>query len=132
MSQPEKNSSPVSDRPSTFEAILRGRCPECHRGKVSKGIVNMEKLCPECGYKISQESGYFLGAMMIGFFATSALTIPPMIYLKVSGADDWVIILYPFLQYLILGPLLTYYAKIIWTHVGYRFEQMNRGSGRPR
>jgi uncharacterized protein (DUF983 family) len=119
-----KNSPP---RPSTFEAILKGRCPACHLGKVSKGFFGVERECPECGYKIGQENGYFLGAMMVGFFAVSALIIPPLIYLKVTGADDTLIILFPFLEYAILGPLLTYYAKIIWIHVGYHSgERMNR------
>ena len=114
-------------RPSTFEAILKGRCPQCHIGKVSKGILGVERACPECGYKLGQENGYFLGAMMIGFMAVSILTIPPMIYLKMSGADDQWIIIFPFLEYAILGPLLTYYSKILWIHVGYHSgERMKR------
>lgn len=80
----------------------------------------MKKVCPGCGYNLHPEDGYYLGAMMVAFFLTSALTIPPVIYLKVTGAEDAVLIGYPFVQYLILGPLLTYYAKVIWAHVGYQ------------
>jgi uncharacterized protein (DUF983 family) len=118
---------PVTTPASVPVAILKGLCPACRAGKVSKGVFGMEKECPICGYRINQESGYFLGAMMVGFLAASALTIPPVILLKVMGADDWVIIAYPFLQYAILGPLLIHYAKIIWVHAGYRAgEKMNR------
>jgi hypothetical protein len=58
--------------------------------------------------------------MMVGFFATSALTIPPVVILKFSGADDATVLTYPFLQFMVLGPFLTHYAKVIWAHVGYK------------
>ncbi len=121
---------------STFSAIVNAKCPVCHTGKISSGYFGMEKACPHCGYDLRQEEGYFLGAMMIGFFATAALTIPPVLFLKFAGFEDSIIIAYPFLQYLVLGPLLTYYAKIAWVHVGYhageRMKRNARDRSRPR
>lgn len=112
---------------STFDLIRKGLCPQCHQGKITSGFIGMKRVCPSCGYDLHPESGYYLGAMMVSFFIVSVLTIPPVIALKVLGADDFWIIAYPFLQYLILGPLLMHYAKIIWAHLGYRAgKKMNR------
>lgn len=113
MSKPTK-------RPSILMLTLKECCPECLEGKICKGIVAMEKKCPVCGYDLTQESGYFLGSMMLSFVLTAILTIPPLIFLKVTGAEDRTLILYPFIQYLFLAPLLMYYTKIMWVHVGYR------------
>ncbi len=123
----------LSSRPSLFQAILGGRCPECRIGKVSDGYFGMKKRCPHCGHDIEQENGYFLGAMMVAFFATAALTIPPVLILKFMGFDDSIVLTYPFLQYLVLGPLLTYYAKIAWVHAGYYAKhRMEKPSARTR
>jgi len=103
-----------------FELILKGFCPECHEGKITKGFIGMQRVCPHCHYNLNPEPGYYLGAMMVSFFAIALLTIPPVIFLKVSGADDRLIIGYPFVQYLILGPVFTHYSKVIWAHLGYR------------
>ncbi|MBC7386272.1 MAG: DUF983 domain-containing protein [Cryobacterium sp.] len=106
--------------PISFLAVLRARCPRCRIGKVTDGIFSIYPRCAHCDYDFNPESGFYLGAMMLGFLVTSILTIPPVIYLKVSGADDAWVLGYPFVQYLILGPLLTYYAKILWLHLSYR------------
>ncbi len=37
---------------STFKTILygiRGRCPECHKGKLFKGFISLDKRCSVCG-----------------------------------------------------------------------------------
>lgn len=103
-----------------LSSIAQGKCPECFTGKISKGLFGMERKCPHCGYDLNPETGYFLGAMMLAFLATSILTVPPLVVMKFMGVEDRVLLIYPILQYLILGPLLTYYAKILWVYVGHR------------
>lgn len=80
----------------------------------------MKKRCPNCDYDLHPENGYYLGAMMIGFVSISALTIPPVIILKVMNVDDTLLISYPLIQYLIVGPFILHYSKVIWAHLGYR------------
>ncbi|RYZ62136.1 MAG: DUF983 domain-containing protein, partial [Proteobacteria bacterium] len=92
----------------------------CQKGEITRGLFSMQKVCPECGYDLHPESGYYLGAMMVGFLVTSLLTVPPMIILKLMNVDDAMIIAYPFIQYAVLGPLLIYYAKVLWVHIAYR------------
>lgn len=111
MSEPKKK--------TILELILKGLCPQCHEGKITKGFIGMQKVCPHCQYNLNPEPGYYLGAMMVSFFAIAVLTIPPVIILKLANVDDEILIAYPFIQYLILGPLLTHYAKVIWAHLGY-------------
>jgi len=101
-------------------AILKGLCPQCRVGKITKGILGLQKLCPHCGYDLYPEPGYYLGAMMVGFFATAFVTIPPTIALKFMGVEDTLLIAFPFLLYLGVGPFLFHYAKVIWAHLGYR------------
>jgi uncharacterized protein (DUF983 family) len=97
--------------------VLRARCPSCRKGKVTRGVFAIRPRCPECGYDFHPEPGYYLGAMMVGFLATAILTVPPMIALKVAGADIAVVIGYPFVQFAVLGPLLLRYARILWLHL---------------
>jgi uncharacterized protein (DUF983 family) len=110
-------------KPSTFYAILNGICPQCSEGTITQGLVGMKRRCPKCDYDLHPESGYYLGAMMVGFLATTILTVPPMIVMKVMGVEDGILLSYPFFQYLVLGPLLIHYAKVIWVHIGYRATQ---------
>jgi len=113
---------PVKRR-TTFSLILNALCPACSEGEITRGLFSMHKACPKCGYDLNPESGYYLGAMMVGFLATSLLLVPPMITLKVLGVDDSIIIAFPFIQYGVIGPLLIYYAKVIWVHLAYRATQ---------
>jgi len=112
--------TPAPSWSQILSSVAQGKCPECHAGKISKGFFGMERRCPHCGYDLNPENGYFLGAMMIAFFVTSLLTVPPLIVMKFMGVEDRVLFVYPLLQYLILGPVITYYAKILWVYVGHR------------
>lgn len=103
----------------SLRSIIDAMCPSCGKEKITEGLFGMKKICPSCGYNLHPENGYYLGAMMVAFFVNALLTIPPVIFLKVQGFEDRVLIAYPFIQYLILGPLLVYYAKVLWAHVGY-------------
>ena len=105
--------------------ILRGLCPACHKGKITRGLIGIAKVCPSCGYDLQPEAGYYLGAMMVSFFVAAALTIPPMIAMKFANVDETVLSVYPFVQYAILGPLLARYAKVIWAHIGYHIAKSN-------
>jgi uncharacterized protein (DUF983 family) len=50
-----------------FVAIVRQRCPRCHRGRIFRGVVTMNDPCPECGLIFEREEGYFLGAMYVSY-----------------------------------------------------------------
>ncbi len=104
---------------SILREIFFARCPQCGQGRVTAGLFQMARRCPVCSYDLHPENGYYLGAMMLGFLGCALLTVPPMVLLKLLQVDDFFLVAYPFVQFLVLGPLLMYYAKVIWVHIAY-------------
>lgn len=97
--------------------VLKARCPVCRKGKITQSLFKLNKLCPVCGHNFYPEPGYYLGAMMVSFLATAMLTVPFVIALKLAGAEVSVLVLFPFVEFAILGPILLYYARIIWLYL---------------
>jgi uncharacterized protein (DUF983 family) len=48
------------------------RCPNCGRGRLFRGVFRMLPVCPECGLSYFPEQGYYVGAMIINYVATTA------------------------------------------------------------
>src|SRR2546423_1584030 len=48
-------------------AMIRQRCPRCLQGRVYRGVVSMNEVCPYCGYVFGREGGYFTGAMYVSY-----------------------------------------------------------------
>src|ERR1700722_12109151 len=51
------------------------RCPNCGRGRLFRGVFRMLPLCTECGLSYFPEQGYYLGAMIINYIATTAVVV---------------------------------------------------------
>src|SRR5262245_29618535 len=47
--------------------LIRQRCPRCLRGKIFRGLFDMNDPCPICGLVFEREQGYFLGAMYFSY-----------------------------------------------------------------
>jgi len=121
------NKNPPSLPQLSFSSILRGLCPSCHSGKVTRGFFGTYPQCAKCRYDFHPESGFYLGAMVVSFFVTAALTIPPMILLKILDVELEILLAFPFLEFLLLGPVLLVYSKILWLHLEYRLtHQLNK------
>jgi uncharacterized protein (DUF983 family) len=58
---------------------LRLRCPYCGLGTLFYRPFRMHHVCPVCGLAYFRESGYYVGAMIINYAATSFLML--VIYL---------------------------------------------------
>lgn len=54
---------------------LRWRCPNCGRGRLFRGVFRMLSRCPECRLSYFPEQGYYLGAMIINYAATTAVVV---------------------------------------------------------
>jgi uncharacterized protein (DUF983 family) len=65
-------------RPS-FPLIVRRaahwRCPNCGRGQLFRGVFRMRQNCAECGLSYFPEQGYYLGAMIINYAATTSVVV---------------------------------------------------------
>lgn len=65
-------------RPPLSQAIDRAahwRCPYCGKGRLFRGVFRMLPRCPECGLSYFPEQGYYLGAMIINYVATTGVVI---------------------------------------------------------
>jgi uncharacterized protein (DUF983 family) len=51
------------------------RCPNCGCGDLFRGVFRMKSACPECGLSYFPEQGYYLGAMIINYAATTAVVV---------------------------------------------------------
>ncbi len=114
----------MSTKKLRVSSVLRARCPACHEGPILSGLLGVRSACEKCGYKFTQrEPGFFLGAMMMGFLVTAMLTIPPMIVLKLWGVEPEVLVVFPFIEFAVLGPVLIVYMRVLWLHFEYLFSQ---------
>jgi uncharacterized protein (DUF983 family) len=65
-------------RPPLKQIVHRAahwRCPNCGRGRLFRGVFRMLPRCPECGLSYFPEQGYYVGAMIINYIATTAVVV---------------------------------------------------------
>ena len=65
-------------RPPLKQIVRRAaylRCPNCGRGGLFRGVFRMLSRCPECGLSYFPEQGYYVGAMIINYAATTAVVV---------------------------------------------------------
>jgi uncharacterized protein (DUF983 family) len=65
-------------RPPLKQIVRRAahwRCPNCGCGRLFRGVFRMLPRCPECGLSYFPEQGYYLGAMIINYAATTAVVV---------------------------------------------------------
>jgi uncharacterized protein (DUF983 family) len=65
-------------RPPLMQILRRAarwRCPNCGRGRLFRGVFRMLLHCPECGLSYFPEQGYYVGAMIINYVATTAVVV---------------------------------------------------------
>jgi uncharacterized protein (DUF983 family) len=51
------------------------RCPNCGRGKMFRGLFEMEETCPNCGVRFERQSGESIGGMVINLALAEVITI---------------------------------------------------------
>ena len=65
-------------RPPLKQIVSRAahwRCPYCGRGRLFRGVFRMLSRCPECGLSYFPEQGYYVGAMIFNYVATTAVVV---------------------------------------------------------
>jgi uncharacterized protein (DUF983 family) len=99
-------------------SILMNRCPQCNEGSVFSGFFKMNVTCPSCEFKFEREPGYFLGAMLVGYFLGVFSVIPTLVICHfVFKLDDLPTTCIAVGQIVILQPLLFRYSRLVWLHV---------------
>jgi len=117
-------------------SVLKARCPACHIGPVLGGAFTILPRCPNCDYNFFPEPGFYLGAMCVGFLLTAILTVPPLIVLKVMDVDITILLVFPFIEFLVLGSVVLFYSRILWLHLDYgvtnRLSEKKDGKESPK
>jgi len=103
----------------TLWALLRLRCPGCHKARLFRGWFTMNDPCPVCGIIFQREEGYFLGAMYVSYFIGCALLTGAYL-LGTSLLPHWhahAVLACLVLLYVPLTPIMFRYARAIWIYV---------------
>jgi uncharacterized protein (DUF983 family) len=114
-----------------LSSIFMARCPACHQGPVLNRVFGIHPRCSVCGHDFNPEPGFYLGAMAISFLLTALLTVPPMIALKLLNVDLVVLLVFPFVEYLVVGSFLFVYSRVCWLHLEYRLTTRLEGDYEP-
>lgn len=99
---------------SSFRALLGGRCPRCHQGRLfsTSGwhpttFADMPPTCPRCGQTFEPEPGFYYGAMFIsfGFSVALFLTVGVAVYVLGHDPELWVYVTAVTVASLLLMPV---------------------------
>jgi len=117
---------------SKLSAILRLKCPACHKGNLYPAKnpydlskkASMHKACSVCGQDFVIEPGFYFGAAYVSYGINVAVFIAVM----VLNALFWELNIFQMMGvvlpiFLILTPPVTRLARSIWIHI---FVEKNR------
>lgn len=98
-----------------IEGTFKNLCPHCVKGKVFAGLLKLNKTCPECGYLLEKEEGYYIGAMIAAYFISFFSAVP--VFLAgyfIFEIDVIALIAICTVEMVVLGPLFYRFATILW------------------
>ncbi len=100
-----------------LKSLLKSRCPHCLEGEIFLSFMTMNETCPVCGIKFERENGYFMMAVFMGYVMGTAVALPLILILYLSGASlaGYLITLIPAL--IVLSPVIFHYARVVWLHI---------------
>jgi uncharacterized protein (DUF983 family) len=98
--------------------MLLQRCPRCRKGRLFKGLLNMNDPCRVCGLVLEREPGYFFGAMYPSYAISIVILVPLYFLLQwlLPNWSEYFVVLLAALIYLPLSPLVFRYSRVIWIY----------------
>jgi hypothetical protein len=127
------SSSKANDsRPGMLTGILMMRCPSCRKNPMFtdpnpyhlKTMGKMNAICPECGYVIDTEAGYYFGAMYFSYAIMVAwnFSIAIGLYLVTGSIFEHIrlLMILGFISTLIISPVVFRYSRVIWSYLFFR------------
>lgn len=113
-----------------LRGIAANRCPRCANADIFRYGVVMRAKCSSCGYVYERENGYFLGAMVIGYFMCAFSTVPTMVLgVMVLHADLFRVLVVGCSQVILLTPLIFRYSRLAWIYLDFRADPDARDTG---
>jgi len=101
---------------------LKNRCPHCEVGPIFSGF-GMNEACPHCGYRFYREPGYFLGSMILSYFASSGLGIVLMLILffayevEITAAAASAVA-----AVAVVMPIFSRISRIVWIRIDHQAD----------
>lgn len=106
-----------------LRAILALRCPRCRQGRLFRGLITMEEVCPVCGLVYEREHGYFVGAMAISYGL--AIVVLGALFVLFAVGLRWPLeasLLAAGAAFLLAVPFVFRYARSLWIHLDRRMD----------
>jgi len=87
----------------------------------------MNVACPVCGFVFDRESGYFAGAMVVGYaIAVPILAVMVIALIMLGGLDVVVALIIGNTAYLFLVPFIFRYSRVLWLHLDWLIDPAER------
>lgn len=112
--------------------VIRGVCPRCREGGLYRAFATLRDRCERCDYDFHPEPGFYLGAMMMPYFFSAAVTVPAGVYFKLSGTEMPALLIKIAVVYFVALLFLLYYARPVWLHLEHRISDRIRRGERDR
>ena len=99
---------------------LRRRCTRCGRGHFFDSWARVADSCPVCGFAFERESGYWVGAMIIGTTVTFGLMLVVFVGGWVLFWPDvpWTGVLVGTMVVALVTPILFHpWSKSLWSAI---------------
>ena len=108
-----------------FEALRRGLCPACRSGRIFAGRWRMNDPCPVCGTRFERAPGYFVGSMYITYALAAVILTALVAALHFTVLRTWPLerlVIPAALLWVPMVPAVFRWSRILWIHIGHRFE----------
>jgi uncharacterized protein (DUF983 family) len=120
---------------SMLKSIFTNKCPRCHKGQFwANGnpyynlLLNKARIyerCGHCGLKYERETGYWYGAMYVGYGLSIAAFVTAWVATSVLFPEHWsaatqVLSIIGFSFALV--PLNFYFSRLIWINLFTKYE----------
>lgn len=118
---------------STFNAVLKLRCPECKKGIVYRKGMEMNHLCPSCGIKFERELGYFSGAIWIALLCATPIVLFIMFLFVYFFRDLHPALsgLFAALSFIPLVPITIRLSRSMWMYLDHQMHPQRKDPERP-
>ena len=123
----------------TFPALLKGKCPKCHIGKVFthpfyniNNYSQVHKNCPYCGVKFETEPGFFWGAMYFSYALNVGVSIVTgfTLFFLFDDPDLWIYISVIVPLILILTPPMMRFSRLLMMYAAAPYRKYDPGTGK--
>lgn len=109
---------------------LRRRCPRCGRGRFFDSWATVARHCESCGLTFERESGYWVGAMIVGTAVTFGMMLLVFVGAWVLLWPDvpWNGVMIGTVAIAVVTPIVFHpWSKSLWAAIELSYHQLEPG-----